>query len=99
MRGFKSLNPKSLPEGFDLEVYPRTSRGSQGSEGKIVVNFAFRGFYLIDATRQLAGKRRELKHIQTPLMQSIQYCMPKKTRPTIGRKKTTASELYSALSA
>jgi hypothetical protein len=64
MREFKTLNPKNLPDGFDLEVHTEEPVVEvKESKGKITIDYAFPGFYLVDDSGKVDGKRMELKQI------------------------------------
>lgn len=64
MREFRALNPKNLPDGFNLEVHTEEPVVEvKESAGRIVINYAFPGFYLVDDHREVAGNRMELKQI------------------------------------
>jgi hypothetical protein len=64
MREFKSLNPKNLPDGFDLEVHTEEPVVEvKESKGKITIDYAFPGFYLVDDSGKVDRKRMELKQI------------------------------------
>jgi hypothetical protein len=64
MREFKALNPKNLPDKFDLEVHTEEPIVEvKESVGKITISYAFPGFYLVDDNREVAGKKMELKQI------------------------------------
>ncbi|MBN1372706.1 MAG: hypothetical protein JW987_12265 [Anaerolineaceae bacterium] len=64
MREFKALNPIDLPGGFDLEVHTEEPVVEvKESKGKIVINYVFPGFYLVDDNRKVAGEQLELKQL------------------------------------
>jgi hypothetical protein len=64
MREFKSLNPKNLPEGFDLEIHTEEPVVEiKESRGSIKITYAFPGFYLVDDEHEVAGETMELKQI------------------------------------
>jgi hypothetical protein len=64
MREFKALNPKNLPDGFDLEVHTEEPVVEvKESKGIIAIDYAFPGFYLADDDREVDGKKMELRQI------------------------------------
>jgi hypothetical protein len=71
MREFKSLNPKNLPDGFDLEVHTEEPIVEiKESTGKIEIDYAFPGFYLVDEKNEVSGKAVDMKQIN---IQSIGF--------------------------
>ncbi|MHC4624218.1 MAG: hypothetical protein ACYS4W_09985, partial [Planctomycetota bacterium] len=64
MREFKSLQPKTLPDGFDAEIHGEEPIVKvTESKGRIVVSYAFPGFYLSDETVDVEGTETAFKQV------------------------------------
>ena len=64
MREFRSLRPERVPEGFDAEIHGEEPIVKvEESKGRIVVSYAFPGFYLSDDSRDVHGKKVPFKQV------------------------------------
>ncbi len=64
MRIFVPLNPTKLRAGFDVELHTEEPVVEvKESAGRIVISYVFPGFYLVDDSRKVAGKKLVMKQI------------------------------------
>ena len=69
LREFKPLKPQGLPEGFDATAETEAPIVKiEESVGKIVVSYAFPGFYLVEETAEVNGKKIAFKR---PSMKAV----------------------------
>jgi hypothetical protein len=67
MKEFKSLNPTDLPESFDAEIHGAEAMVTvEESKGRIVVSYAFPGFYLSDDVQYVEGEKISYKQVKIP---------------------------------
>jgi hypothetical protein len=64
MKDYKSLSPAGLPDLFDAEIHGEEPIVKvEELKGRILVSYAFPGFYLSDDSRDVEGERIAFKQV------------------------------------